>query len=345
VTSKYAVLIALLSLAPASYAADTSCAPTDPFQFICGPRSAEDLVLVPGTKWIISSSFVPGVGLYLIDAERGTWETATIQLRHDASFPNCTSAPDLATWVTHGLNLRATEKGRSTLYVVGHGAREAIEIFDVDANQKTPTVTWKGCVPLPEGQAANSVASLADGTIVATVPLALGVTFDEALGGKNSGLVARWSPGESRFEMLRGTELPYNNGIEVSADGRELFVASSGGRTIVAFSNENPSKQLRSTGILPFAPDNVHMGSDGRLLTAGMKVDEPACGGAEGMKDFEQLQKCPRGTIASAIDPGTMKDTVLVEAPAIATFSNATMVLPIGERFWIGTFSGDRIAH
>ena len=302
-------------------------------------------MLVPGTKWIIASSFVPGVGLYLIDSDRGTWSTVTIQPKHDAAFPNCTSPPDFAKWVTHGLNVRAAAQGRSTLYVVGHGAREAIEILDVDANPKTPVVTWKGCVSLPEGLAANSVASLADGSIVATVPLALGVTFADALGGKTSGSVARWSPGSSGFEMLRGTELSYNNGIEVSADGREIYVASSGSRTVVAFSNENPSKQLRSTGTLPFAPDNVHMGSGGRLLTAGMKIDEPACGGAEGVRDFEQLQKCPRGTIASAIDPATMKETMLVQTPAIASFSNATMVLTIGDQYWLGTFSGDRVAH
>src|SRR5262245_253223 len=136
-TARHLVLIALISLSQASYAAETSCAPSDSLQFVCGPQAAEDLVLVPGTKWIIASSFVPGVGLYVIDSARGTWNTVTIQSKHDAAFPNCASPPDFAKLVTHGLNIRATGQGRSILYVVGHGAREAIEIFDVEDRKST----------------------------------------------------------------------------------------------------------------------------------------------------------------------------------------------------------------
>jgi len=46
-----------------------------------------------------------------------------------------------------------------------------------------------------------------------------------------------------------------------------------------------------------------------------------------------------------AIDPKTMRDTVIVETTANPSFSNATMVLPVGREAWIGTFSGDRIAR
>ena len=31
-----------------------------PYRFVCGPRSAEDLVQVPGTKWIIASGMAAG---------------------------------------------------------------------------------------------------------------------------------------------------------------------------------------------------------------------------------------------------------------------------------------------
>jgi SMP-30/Gluconolactonase/LRE-like region len=342
---KNVALLLLLSVVPTAYAADSNCESVDSLHFVCGPKSAEDLVLVQGTNWIIASSFVEGVGLYLIDARDGTWSVLPLRTEHDPAFPNCTTPPPLAKLVTHGLNLRDGAGGRSTLYVVGHGGREAIEIFDVDTIPKHPIVTWKGCVPMPDGLAANSVAAFADGSFVATVPLMPGSTFAEALGGKVSGTVVRWSPGSSGFETLQGTELAYNNGIEVSPDGREIFVASSGSRTVVAFSNTNPATQLRVTRTLAFIPDNVHLGSGGRLLTAGMKVDEPACGGARGAQDFEKLSSCPRGAIAAAIDPSIMADAVLVETPAIPVFSNATMVLTIGDQFWLGTFSGDRIAY
>ena len=236
--------------------------------------------------------------------------------------------PDPAKAITHGLNLRAGADGHSTLYAVGHGAREAIEVFDVDATGAKPAVTWRGCVPMPEGLAANSVASFADGSLVATVLIMPGKTFADSVAKRPTGAVYEWSPGKHGFELIRGSELPANNGIEVSADGREIYVVSSGLSNRRRVRARNPTKQLRTTRPLPFTPDNVHMGADGRLLTAGMKNDVPECGGPPGPQhDLEKLSTCPRASSALAIDPATMKDTLIAESPAIPTFSNATMVL------------------
>jgi hypothetical protein len=346
-TLKNVTLAALFCFVGSAHAQDESCGPSGGLEFVCGPKNAEDLVLVPGTKSIIASGMAEGAGFYLIDSRDGAWSALQPQTRHDAAaFPSCAAPPVPATLNTHGLNVRAGASGRSTLYVVGHGAREAIEVYDVDASGAQPTLTWKGCVLMPEGLAANSVASFADGSLVVTVLLMPGKTFAESIAKKPTGAVFEWSPGDRGFELVRGSELPSNNGIETSADGREFYVASSGLQTIVAFSHSNPTRQLRSTRPLPFTPDNVHMGEDGRLLTAGMKNDEPACGGAPGPQhDLQALSTCPRASIAIAVDAATMQDAVLVESSATASFSNATMVLTVDDRFWIGTFSGDRVAH
>jgi hypothetical protein len=97
---------------------------------------------------------------------------------------------------------------------------------------------------------------------------------------------------------------------------------------------------------LPFTPDNLHRAADGKLHTAGMKNDEPACGGAPGPShDLAKLATCPRGFFAYAVDPATMATSVLAQGPPNPQFSNATMVLVIDRQFWIGTFSGDRVGH
>jgi hypothetical protein len=327
--------------------AQPSCAPSNGQTFVCGPQNPEDLVLVPGTQSIISSGMAEGAGFYLVDARSGQWSALSFAAEHDATFTACTTPPSPQSLNTHGLNIRATGQGRARLHVVGHGAREAIEVFDVDATGAKPTLTWKGCVPMPEGLAANSVASFADGSLVATVLFMPGTTFaDAVVARRNTGAVFEWSPGQAGFTLVQGTELPANNGIEVSVDGREIYVASSGLQTVVAFSHSNPARQLRTTRPLPFTPDNVHLGSDGRLYTAGMANDVPECGGPPGAQhDIAKLAACPRGTIAVAIDPATMRDTVVVQTPATQSFSNATMVLPVGREAWIGTFSGDRISR
>lgn len=323
-----------------------SCAPASGLEFVCGPKNAEDLVRVPDTPWIIASGMTEGASLTLIDSRDGSYSGVRAQAKHDATFANCATPPDASKAITHGLHLRAGASGHSTLYAVGHGAREAIEVFDVDAASGKPTLRWKGCVPLPDALAANSVASFADGSLVATILLMPGKTFADSVAKRPTGAVYEWSPGKRNFEMVRGSELPGNNGIEASADGKEMFVVSSGLQTVVAFAHANPTRQLRTTRPLPFTPDNVHRGADGRLLTAGMKNDVPECGGAPGPEhSLEKLSTCPRGFMALAIDPKTMRDTLLAESPAIAAFSNATMVLTIDKRFWIGTFLGDRVAH
>jgi len=350
-TIKNVLLCAVaLLLAGATHAADEACAPSGGLQFVCGPKNAEDLVAVPGTKWLLASGMTDGAGLTLVDTRDGSYRVAypgqNPRAAHDAKYPGCTAPPNAATFITHGLNLRPGGGTRSMLYAVTHGARESIEVFAVDASGSAPTVTWLGCVLMPEGLAANSVASFADGSLVATVLLMPGKTFADSVAKKNTGAVFEWSPGKPGFELVKGSELPSNNGIETSLDGQEIFVASSGFQTIVAFSHANPTQELRRTRPLPFTPDNVHRGLDGKLRTAGMANDVPECGGPPGPQhDLAKLASCPRGSIAMEVDAVTMKDTVIVQTPANKAFSNATMVLVQDGQFWLGTFSGDRIAH
>jgi hypothetical protein len=326
--------------------AQQNCEPSGDVNFVCGVTNPEDLVLVPGSPWVISSGMAEGAGFYLIDSSTGNTSLLPFAAAHDPAFAQCTMPPTPQSLNTHGLNIRANGPGRAKLYVVGHGAREAIEIFDVDATGSRPMLTWRGCVPMPDGLAANSVASFADGSLVATVLFMPGKTFLDSVTRKPTGAVFEWSPGDTEFTLIEGTELPANNGIEVSADGREFYVASSGLQTIVAFSRSNPARQLRTTRPLPFTPDNVHLGSDGRLLTAGMANDVPECGGPPGPEhDIPRLAACPRPTIAAAIDPATMRDTVIATTPADPKFSNATMVLTAAGEAWIGTFAGDKIAR
>jgi hypothetical protein len=341
------VAVASLSCIALGSQAQKSCEPSGAVNYVCGPQNPEDLVLVPGTQWVVSSGMADGAGFYLVDGMTGAATLLPFAADPDPAFASCATPPSPQSLNTHGLHIRASGPGRARLHVVGHGAREAIEVFDVDATGARPSLMWRGCVLMPEGLAANSVASFADGSIVATVLFMPGTTFaDAVVDRKPTGAVFEWSPGDAGFTLVEGTQLPANNGIEVSGDGREIYVASSGLQTVVAFSRSNPARQLRTTRPLPFTPDNVHLGADGRLLTAGMANDVPECGGAPGPEhDIARLSACPRPTIAVAIDPRTMRDTVIATTDASPAFSNATMVLPVGNEAWIGTFSGDRIAR
>ena len=263
------------------------------------------------------------------------------------TFGTCPGSPDPNNLISHGLNIRPGPNGHSTLYVVNHGDREAIEVFDVDANGTKPVLTWTGCIVTPEGKQINSVASFSDGSLVATIPLHPGKTISDAFAGEITGAVYQWSPGDSTFEVIRGTELPYANGIEVSADEQEFYVASSVLLNVIAYSRSNPARQLRATRTMALIPDNLHMDAQGRLVTAGMVVNDPVFGDVGGSELFslEKFASCHRPFIVKAIDPATMENIDLLTSPALDSFSNITMALLMDNEIWIGTFAGDRVAY
>ena len=142
--------------------------------------------------------------------------------------------------------------------------------------------------------------------------------------------------------MLPGTELPGNNGIETSADDREFYVASTDSQRIVAFSRADSSKPLRFAQLKGVRPDNVRLVGN-RLITAGMKADEPACGGAP--KKLEDVFQCPRGWIADAIDPKTMSVTEIGRGPAAPPYSGTATAIPVGKDLWLSSFNSDRVAY
>jgi hypothetical protein len=194
---------------------------------------------------------------------------------------------------------------------------------------------------MPDQLAANSVAAFNDGTLLATVLTLPGRKFEDLFAGRNTGVVLQWKPGSAGFEMLPGTELAGNNGIDTSPDDREFYVAASGSKRIVAFSRANPSKPLRTAQLKEFAPDNVRW-SNGKLVAAGMIDDEPACGGAP--KKPEDI-RCHRGFIADSIDPQTMAVTEIARGPATPVYTGVATAAVVGNELWLGSFNADRVAY
>jgi hypothetical protein len=324
-----------------------ACAPSGGLTFICGVQNPEDLVLIPNTRWLIASGMTPGSGLHLVDTRAKTVSNlyaanAAVARPDRTKFAGCPGPLDPKQAVLHGLSLRPAQNGRYTVYATNHGGRESIEVFELDTRTAAPSVAWVGCVLLPDKMAANSVAAFSDGSLVATVLILPGKTFEDAFAGRNTGVVLLWTPGSAAFRTLPGTELSANNGIETSPDDREFYVVSTTLKRIVAFSRSNPGQPLRTAQLKDFGPDNVRWTSDTRLITAGMIDDEPSCGGPP---KTEAGIRCARGYVVATVDPKTMAVTEIARGPATASFTGTAMAVRVGDELWLGSFNADRLAY
>jgi hypothetical protein len=317
-------------------------------QFICGTIAPEDLIAVPGTPYVVASGFTAGGAIHLINSRDFTkvqlFPTATPQLRLDkatyASCPGPLDPGEKEKFSAHGLSLRAGTNGVHTLYVVHHGFRESVEVFEIDARPATPTLTWIGCAVPPQEVNMNSVSAVPDGGFVVTNITRRNLpNLPELMRtGGNTGELWEWHAKDG-WKMVPGSELPVPNGIEVSKDGKWYFVNLwSTGRVLRMSRGQTPvKKDIVNVG---FNPDNIRFQADGSLYTAGQGAPTP-----------ERIREClnkfcdDATTNVSRIDPETLQVQVLVHDANSQDFVSSTVGLRVGNEIWIGSSHSDRIAR
>jgi hypothetical protein len=336
--------------APPQNADAADCDPSLGLRFICGAQRPEDLAPIPGTRWLIASGFANGAGLKLVDTSTKRmqrWYTGdAAQIRPDAAInAQCPGPPDVAVFNAHGIALRGKTAGVYRLYVVNHGDRQSIDIFDVDARVDTPSLAWNGCVMMPPMTSANGVAAYDDGTIVTTVQLLNGKTLADSVNGTPTGGVFEWRPGSAGFRLLPGTSVPGNNGVETSPDNTEFYVIGFGVHTVFVFSRADTSRPRRQAVAPGFMPDNLHW-ENGRLVLAGMVADEPACGGRRRVINGQaDPMRCPRGYVVAALDPVTMTYSVIAYDTPNPAYNGVSAAALIGDELWLGSYQSDKIAY
>ena len=242
----FAALIGLSLVAPASSAPAPQAAAPSPachdeqgLTYICSLVVPEDILNLGSTGLLLASGHRAPGHMYLIDPASRTQSElihgATFRLQHDTrAYPDCPGPLNLQAFDVHGLSLAETSPRRFSVYTTSHGAREAIEIYELDLRSPTPILTWKGCVLLQQNAYFNSVARLADGGFVATRMRDANFTRTEGVSPGITGHVVEWHPG-GQLRPLPGTELSLPNGIDVSKDERYVFVAAFGTNEVVRF--------------------------------------------------------------------------------------------------------------
>ena len=163
-----------------------------------------------------------------------------------------------------------------------------------------PALTWKGCVPMPEGLAANSVASFADGGLVATVLLMPGKTFADSvakqadwrrvrMGARQAQLRAdprQRAAGQQRHRGVRRRQGDLRRVVRLSNDRRirapESDEAAAHDATAAVYARQRPHGPRRQ------AAHRRHEERRARVRR----------GAGTAALDLAKLSTCPRGFIA-----------------------------------------------
>lgn len=254
--------------------------------------------------------------------------------------PSCKALGAGDRLVPHGIDLERLADGRHALYVVNHGVRESIEIFEVIDDGRTVALEPRGCVLAPPDATTNDVVALRDGGFRVSDSFRRSENvilsgLRMRYGSHRPGFAWEWRPG-CGYSRIAGTEVAYANGIEKSNDERYVYLNAYFENKIIKVDTRSGARVGEAAVA---GPDNVTWSGDGRLLVASHHA---------GTFDLLKCLRIERGNCGFRfniveVDPETLQTRVLLdqEGPPMGA---ATVALPFRGRLYLGTFAGDRIA-
>lgn len=334
-------------------------------RFLYGFYNVEDIIQIPGTQWIVGGGItcygpnfcdkVITTGYWhLFDAENETGmrvpsDTITIAPEADR-FPE-TKPTDWAAFSPHGFGFYNQTDTTIEVYAASHanvnGGREAIEVFRIDYSGDVPKFTWIGAIRAEADFWPDAVAVLPDGGVVAT---STGNPLQDpeeamqlALKAGPVGNTRVWYKKSGWTELPGSETISTPNGIIISPDGQQIYVAASTGFSVVKIdrSVEPPAVSSVDVGGIP---DNLRWSADGKSMLAGIHVvDNPL--------DFPKIQAAAAAVggnqmtafKVTRIDPETLTTTEVMPPALYGVLGAGTSAIEVGDRIWVGSTKADRV--
>ncbi len=320
-------------------------------QIICGTHSPEDLEWTPDGKQLIVSQFVNSqgragdAGLTVYDPVQNSFSRIPVTAEPLKNWGEAACPGPIGDGLRpHGTSLAKRNGGKNQLYVVNHGGRESIEMYEVKQTGGALSLVWHGCVV--SSQAYNDVAALPDGGFVATHPTALQTPGMDLFAGQPSGYVSRWVPGSGETE-LPDTRRGYPNGVIVSAGQRYVYFNAWTAKEVHKYDLQ--ARKEVAMVKLDFMPDNLTWTARGKILAAGIKSPRGECPAGSGGLD---KVPCRQSSVVAEIHPETMLAKTIFDSASMfksvtpgkpAPISGASVALQMGKSIYIGAFEGDRL--
>jgi len=145
------------------------------------------------------------------------------------------------------------------------------------------------------------------------------------MAGENLGEVWEWHTATG-WKIVPGSEAAGPNGLEISKDGKTLYIGGWGSQTVIRLSR-GAAQVKRDSVPAGFRVDNLRWAPNGLLLAAGQGGAPPSQTSHIGL-----------------FNPATMKFEEVVRHPYNDAFGLGTVAIQVGKEYWLGSVRGDRIA-
>ncbi|MDF0715627.1 SMP-30/gluconolactonase/LRE family protein [Muricauda sp. 334s03] len=306
-----------------------------PDYFIKGIDNPEDLIKVNGTDWAIVSSMVStkqsSGAIFALNTKSESIMLLFRLINEQDNYDGLTH------FSPHGIYLTQSSVGNYQLYVINHGSREAIEIFDLIIVDKLPKLKWKRHIDFPKNVWANGLVVDGDGSIYATsmydpTESDFLQKFDK---GNPTGQIWKWHKTKLEWQPLLPTFFSGANGIAISPNGENLYVSEWARRKVHKISLAK--KNITASATVGFLPDNIRWSIEGNLLIAGQN--------GRPVEVFESKGISIKNMYFSIVEmsPETLKFEELIKGGG-ADFANATVAMEANNLYWVGCVQNNKIA-
>lgn len=230
--------------------------------------SAED-ILVDRERGIAYLSLLDRRSVVAGKDVQGTVARIDLQAQPFAAVDALVTRP--AAFRPHGMSLHIGPGGERHLFVINHGGRrgidpEAVEIF-----------AEAGPGEYAHVQTVQGAQLHSPNDLVAVGPRQFYVANDKPLGGGLAGALQQVGIGASPLSYFDGPagryvreDIASGGGINVSGDGRTLYVAETAGKRVRVLARD-ASGDVSEIARIPVdtSPDNIDVAADGSLWVAG----------------------------------------------------------------------------
>jgi arylesterase / paraoxonase len=230
-------------------------------QKVSGVVGPEDVTIHPKTGIAYISAYDRRAVLNGKDVERGIYAYDT---RLDNPRPELLTTGPGNDFRPHGISLYSSASGEDRLFVINHsGNQHSIEVFEIQADKLEHKKTFKSPLLI----SPNDIVAVGPDRFYATNdhgnPPGLQRTLEDYLKLSNAGVV--YFNGKDFSQAASGFQ--YANGINVSADGKTIYLATTIGKSLHFFNRDIESGTLQERSVIDLETglDNIELDQEGNL--------------------------------------------------------------------------------